>query len=504
MSRLLRSAVLLAAWAVAPNAAAFCIPSPAADNQAFVSEAYDAASGRYYPSWQSPTSIGGCYPPQATLPPPGGSTSTALTWSTWAFAGGCGSSWFPAPLCRFARQVCVFRAKGQRAPASLFLSIDAEECGVLAGAGWTPVTDAPALAAFSLDPATGQCPASTAPVRRFVNAGWGAGLGNHRYVADEVVVGEMRSKPGWTEERTAFCVPAAGRSVVARDGLAFDYCPYGECFSARHMAAEFGAAVGPVAPAESGVFSALTGAHDRPGNVGFVTNGSFVIGYPAATVTGMASRSFIQAFAGGAGFQVRSADALGGPASLVAANRRRAPTPIAPFLTTYDVPMEFTLSYTVFVKRVRAADAPGNGAYVQPLVTFTDSRSGLALVLSAGAIGTPVMSDGVARDAASGNVLVFVNLGKDTSAGTSEGLPSLRTPKAFDAESASGLGGEFRYRLDATGFRAILARARAVEPRLGDDPAGYLVTSFGLKGEVAGEAEIGYNVEGLEVAVVRP
>jgi hypothetical protein len=504
MKTILRLAFLVAAAIFAREAAAFCIPSPSSDNAAFVHEYYDAPSGRYYSSWSAPADLGGCYPPQVTLPAPQGTTTTALAWSSWAFAGGCETSWFPSPLCSFSRKVCAFRAQGQGDPASVFLSIDPEECGVLASAGWTPLTDAPALAAFRLDPATGQCPASTVPLRRFVNARWGEGLGNHRYVADEQVVREMRSKAGWTEERIAFCVPEAYHTVVSGDALSFDFCQNGECLAAIHMAPGFGTTVGPVAPSESAVFTALTGAHDPAGSSGFATNGSHVTGYAASPVTAMASRSFAQVFHGGAGFQVRSADSAGGPASIVAAARRSVLIPLAPFLTTYEVGMEFTMSYRVFVKRVRAAAGPGSEAYVQPLVTFTDSRSGLALVLSPGAIGTPLMADGVARDAASGNVLVFVNLGEGTSIGTSEGLPSLRTPKTFDSADGNGWGGDFRYRLNSSDFRFVISRARVLEPGLSEDPADYLVTSFGMKGEAAGDAEVDYNVERLDVAVIRP
>jgi hypothetical protein len=500
MKRILGALALLALAAFAPEARAFCIPS-VYDNYASVQEHYDAGSERFYLKWTSPSSLGGCYPPYLTAQPPAGSTFTALIWSSWAFPGNCASpdARSPVPLCHFARPVCVFRAQGQREPASLFFTIDPEECTGLSrpGSGWTPIDDAPALAAFAVTP-EGQCPATTVPLRRFVNDRWSEGLGNHRYVADEGVLREMRAKPGWTEERVAFCVFGAGRTDVGRGILVLGpFCPSAECVTPTNLAPGFGAkTVGPLVPADTEAFAVRSGARDPARTTTFVT------GYSSSTLADMAARTFAQIFASGAGFQVRSADRAAEGPSLVA--REKLYGALAPFLATYEVDMDFTLSYRIFVKRVRAAAAPGNEAYVQPLVTFTDSRSGLSMVLSPGAIGTPEMADGVFRDTASGNVLVFVTLGNATSVGTSLGLASLQTSKVFDAENSWGWGGDFVYRLKRRDFADILARARALEPRLSAEPGDYLVESIGLKGEVAGDAEVGYNVERLEISVTRP
>lgn len=76
--------------------------------------------------------------------------------------------------------------------------------------------------------------------------------------------------------------------------------------------------------------------------------------------------------------------------------------------------------------------------------------------------------------------------------------------------SAGGTIGEIRS-LVASGkasaveiCRAHLERARALEPRLSAEPGDYRVIALSLKGEVAGDAEIGYQVERLELSVQRP
>lgn len=58
--------------------------------------------------------------------------------------------------------------------------------------------------------------------------------------------------------------------------------------------------------------------------------------------------------------------------------------------------------------------------------------------------------------------------------------------------------------IDRADFREILLRARAIDARLSGEPADYRVESVGLKGEVAGDAQIGYNVEHLSISITRP
>ena len=79
----------------------------------------------------------------------------------------------------------------------------------------------PRLVAFQNDPVTGQCPAGTVPVHRFYSNRWQEGLGNHRFVVDEEVRLQMRSRAQWSEEGVAFCVLSGSTQPIASQGQAF-------------------------------------------------------------------------------------------------------------------------------------------------------------------------------------------------------------------------------------------------------------------------------------------
>jgi hypothetical protein len=156
--------------------------------------------------------------------------------------------------------------------------------------------------------------------------------------------------------------------------------------------------------------------------------------------------------------------------------------------------MDLVLDYRLFVKRARVA-GDGAGAYVQPLVTLRDVRSGLAMELSPGAIGTPEIVDGTFRDAATGDVLVFIALGPATSIGRSFGLPALRIRRRSTPAIPGDMGGDFGYRINRSEFVRALERARVLEPGLSAEPGDYRIEALSLKGEVSGDSEIGYQVE---------
>jgi hypothetical protein len=131
-------------------------------------------------------------------------------------------------------------------------------------------------------------------------------------------------------------------------------------------------------------------------------------------------------------------------------------------------------------------------------------RSGKRLELSAGAIGTPAASDFATRDAATGEVLVFASLFPGSPFGRSRGLPTLRTPHVFDADHSWGWGGDFEWRVNRSEFPRTLALARQVDPSLSAEPGDYAIESFGIKGEVVGEASIGFNLQRMRLAIERP
>jgi len=489
------------------SAHAFC--TFFAPDTSTVIESYDAASDRYYSSWSTSLSPGSCDFQENVQAPPPGTTQTALAWSSPSYPTGG------------ALQVCEFRAEGQVEPASFFLTINAAECAALKqpGSGWTFLPPAPrgavgtpSLAAFEVDPATGQCGSGHVPVYRFVNNGWPA-RGNHRYVADERVRQEMHARANWVEEGVAFCVLRSQRVPLASmnfpnmspcPGISpgfggIDNCPVGwestgslqTCVIGSNMPT-FQTAVGADA-ADQGPYTALTGMLSAFGSV---------VGY--AGIGGSTSRSFVQMpdSTPGGGFFVTSADRSAGSASSL---RTESPAPIPgtfrPFAAGFEVDMDLVVKYSLFVKQVRAASGD---AYVQPILTLVDKQSGKRLELSAGAIGTPLASDFATRDAATGEVMVFASLSPASRLGRSAGLPSLQTSHVFDSDHSWGFGGDFEWRVNRNEAAAVLALARSIDPSLSAEPGDYAFDKFGIKGEVVGDASIGYNLQQMSVSVVRP
>jgi hypothetical protein len=486
-------------------------PAPTATS---VSEYYDAASGRYYSAWSYRVPYV-CDDIAIIQPSPTGTLPTGLGWTVPIYPSGCVPT--TSILCAGPKALCAFVAQGQLAPASLFLTINLAECAALRapGSGWTDISPPPGydprnpgLGAYEIDPSTGACPASLVPVYRFVNHRWTEGLGNHRYVADPAVLADMRQRTDWTEEGIAFCAVSNDRSALDAKSQFFVDSPV--TFNANSMC--FGSsscivASAMPAPHDSHINSAYFGVNEIP-DVGGLTGSeshNMLVWVPAGVpIANVASHSFFQG-ANTTGLFVTSADRAFGNVSSLSTVNPVASTGVfsQPFGRGYDADMDLVLRYRLFLKRTRAAGI-GNAAYVQALVTFVDHASGVKLELSPGGIGTVSSPAFATRDAATGNVLVYLPLGPQMAAGRSLGLPSLQVDANFDAEHPWGHGGDFEYRIDRGEFTAVLQLARQENGALSADPANYGVESFGLKGEVVGTSDIGFNVESMKLSVERP
>ena len=80
----------------------------------------------------------------------------------------------------------------------------------------------------------------------------------------------------------------------------------------------------------------------------------------------------------------------------------------------------------------------------------------------------------------------------------------LRPSRTFDSVNVWGYGGDFGYRINRPEFGRLLLRARSAQPLLSADPRDCRIESFAFKGQVAGTAEIGYNLRRHELSLVRP
>lgn len=527
--RALSCLLAIVAMGAAAQAQAFCTTASPADT--LVKEYYDSSTDRYFLSWSHAISPGSCYSSYVEQLPPAGTTPTGLAWQTFAYGRYCLGSY---PCSEPSTEVCQFKAAGQPEPASRFFTINAAACEALKqpGSGWVYEPASPytwperkaSLAAFELDmhgaPA---CPGSTVPVYRFYNNRHAENLGNHRYVADEAVRQQMKARSGWVEEGIAFCALSASRPAVEpmAHSLAMQY-PQGagswSCVNGFGSFATCVEAVNMVMPLTGrGPYAHVWYANPPmpalyPERTGVLSQ--YAVTYAFTTHEQSADHSFVQLYLRDpiVGLFVSSYDRIAGSVSGMRtwyradsrpANwQRTIPLP-RPFVRTFEVDMDLLLAVQVFVRRAMAS-SPGSDAYVMPLITFRDSASGKRLTLAPGSIGTPLPADSTGRDALTSNVLVAVALGPATSAGRSPALASMQLPAPFVSAEPWGRGGDFVYRINRTEFLRVIERARGVDPELGTDPGAYEIEGFGVKGEVVGDSDIGFNVRRLELSIVRP
>lgn len=509
------------------QALAFPICSTNLSNFAQVSERYDPRTDRFFLQWaEQVPQLGACMYPFVGEPIDPATVPTLLQWSTWT-----STQCSIASLCESARRLCRFRNDATPQPASMFFTISEGECELLKrpGSGWTFIPDRvpdstqglPRLVAFRPDPVTGQCPGDTVPVHRFYNNRSDEGLSNHRFVADEAVRIEMRGRARWVEEGVAFCVLNQGRQAYVLQSQVFlpfsippTYCnggsdaQFGTCVVAVNM---------PVPTVISGPFQTPTfaGSPQPPGlfeRTGSVTGYLATLGNRAPGDLSAGSFVQFQTLLGAsrsAGYFVTSSDRTAGNVSGLAlrsfVNGTASNLPsAAPFQAVPDpeVALDLAISLQSFVKRIRTTGELSQAFAFSELV-FVDAVSNKKIELNLFAFGTPSVGDFVGAYP-DGNVLAVFALGPDMTFGRSVGLPMLQTARTFDSINGWGYGGDFAYRVNRQEFARFLQRARVAQPLLSADPRDYRIDTFSFKGQVAGTAEIGYNVQKHDLAIVRP
>ncbi|HYC35447.1 MAG TPA: hypothetical protein VEC19_03425 [Usitatibacter sp.] len=512
MKQLLKFLLAAAACCVAGPAAAFC-SFFAPGGPVVVSEHYEPATDRYFLAWSYYVSPGSCVFATATRNPPEGSVPTGLTWSTHRYPEG-----------DLARNVCRFRAAGQQEPRSGFFTINQGACDALddPASGWIRERDEPrgaeanpSLSAYEVGPG-GACNPGTVPVYRFYNGRHAEGLGNHRYVADDATRAAMKARGGgWTEEGIAFCVLSSGKAPIleASQNLAMFY-PFGggavgcvngfgahgnSCIEATNMVMpltgrgmfrhpSFSPNLGPM-PME---FVERTGLASQ-----------YAVTYAFATHAEAAMHSFIQLYVDqpAVGLFVSAFDRIAGTVSGMRSWVRTAP--VRPYTAAFDADVDVVFTAEVWIRQV-AARAAGAEGYAMPMITFRDTTSDKRLSLATGSLGTRAAIDADGRDYLTGHVLVSVALAESTPFGRSPGRPSLQVAAPFLSADPWGSGGEIGYRMNRREFERVIARARAIDPSLSANAEDYEIQGFGVKGEIVGDADLGFSVRRAKLSVLRP
>jgi hypothetical protein len=164
--------------------------------------------------------------------------------------------------------------------------------------------------------------------------------------------------------------------------------------------------------------------------------------------------------------------------------------------------VELALKFTLNVKTIDTI-GPGSAAYGHPTIEFIDRSSGHHLYFTVSTYGTVPPADYLAPDVGSGKVIVGTTFRADSPYGRSFALPTLSTPSGFVSPNSWGWGGPFEFRMDRAEFQRVLDAARTVDQALSSAPADYLVDNFHFNNEVFGDGDIGINIEGYTLELLR-
>lgn len=360
----------------------------------------------------------------------------------------------------------------------------------------------------------GHCDAPLVPVYRLYNNRFAFHDSNHRFVTDGGERARMVAQ-GWIDEGVRFCalgadeVPIESYAIAA--GPATRVLPSPECEDESNNR-------GPCIainnlPTPSALYPTIAG--DTPAAFTELTGQPrttklFVV--PPASAELSPRFAFVQEAGATLGVHVDTNGRGASPYSSVNP-LYQFHTVIAPGdfddryfpFAAHESDVELALRFTINVKSIEARTA-GSAAYGHPTIEFIDRRSGHHLYFTVMTYGTPPAvpaGDYLAPDVATGKVIVGTTFRADTPFGRSLGLPTLATPSGFVAPNSWGWGGTFEFRIDRAEFQKVLDAARTVDAALSASPADYMVDNFHFNNEVYGDGEIGINLAGFTLDLLR-
>ena len=366
-----------------------------------------------------------------------------------------------------------------------------------------------------LPDAAGRCPAGQQPVLRFYNNRGAAGDANHRFITRDEERARMKSR-GWIEEGVAFCTTGAHEMPIlsyALDapGKPFLVLPSAQCEDESSNTGPCVAVNNLVAPNHLVPPQPVQMMpRDFADKTGLASSFNYVQPARAASVQEAAAGAFVQGVYRELGIHVETT--ARGPSPLSSIN------PLYQFHTTvkpgigdqrlfpwaiaFEADTQLSVSGTINVKRLRTA--VGSHAIGHPTLEFIDQRSRRHLYFTIGTYGTVDMrGEYLAPDTGTGKVIVGTSLRPHTPYGRATGIPVLPIQSGFTSEASWGWGGSFDFRMDRAEFKRVVDAARQLDPALSPDVRDYLLDNFHFNNEVAGDGEIGLNLSGFKLEVVR-
>jgi hypothetical protein len=438
-----------------------------------------------------------------------GSAGPGWTRTGWAFSAFPAGSTFCIPDCGAA----VERFYSASSNSHFYTADRGEAAGIeQPGSEWAlereefrvPVPDA-----------NGQCTTGQVPVYRLYNDRFAFHDSNHRFVTDAGERAKMVAE-GWIDEGVRFCaldaseIPIESYSISASwptPVMASAQCEdesihRGACIAINNLpvpASLYPVGLDGLLPA---AFSELTGQA--------LARRLFVVPPAGADKAALA---FVEDSDATIGVHVDTRGRGASPYSSV--------NPLYQFHTTVDPgkfddrffpwapresDVELQLQFTLNVKSIEAS-TPGSAAYGHPTIEFIDQRSGHHLYFTVMTYGTPPAvpaGDYLAPDVGTGKVIVGTTFRADSPFGRSLGLSTLALPSTgFVAPNPWGWGGSFEFRVDRGEFQNVLDAARTVDGALSASPADYMVDNFHFNNEVFGDGEIGLNLAGYRLRLLR-
>jgi hypothetical protein len=397
-------------------------------------------------------------------------------------------------------------------PNSHFYTIGTAEAEFLKrpGSGW--LFEGTAFASIPVDPATGGC-GLYRPVYRLYNNRFAFNDSNHRFVTNQQERERMIAK-GWADEGISFCTTGVEEAAIKSfrfeanldDGkiqpsavCEDESRSLGACMAVNNLAAP------TTRIASSGL---MTPPMDYGLKTGMSSNSTFIAGPLPDPVA--ATTVFVQQSSNAYGIHVDTVQR--GPSVLTSVNPLyqfkttvepgAADARVFPFSHAYETDAQISVKFVANVRTVTVRNAASQ-AFGHPTLELIDQRSGRHLYFTTLVYGTVEPNDYLAPDIGTGKVIVGTTF--------RDGSPYLRnfdswtfaTPSGFVAENVWGRGGKFEYRMDRGEFQRVLDAARTIDGALSADPADYMLDNFHFNNEVYGDGEIGMNLTGFRLELVR-
>ncbi len=496
----LAASILCIAWLAAPSRA-FFIPAPQPSIP--VVEYYNTRLGHYFLSAHADE--------MAAIE--AGSAGPGWTRTGWTFLAYPADAPTPGTYCGSdGCGVAVSRFYSAYSN-SHFFTADAAEAAAIQQPGSEWMLEREEFR-IPLPDAQGNCATGLVPVYRLYNDRFALHDSNHRFVTDAGERARMAAK-GWIDEGVRFCALGAGpvpiesyritasspTRVLPSAQCEDETVNRGPCIAINNL------------PVPSALYPIMGGGELPAAFTDFTgqlyARRLFVVPTQAADPSSLA---FVQDADGTIGVHVDSDGRGASPYSSV--------NPLYQFHTSVDPgrfddrffpwsgresAVELAIRFTLNVKSI-ATRGTGSAAYGHPTIEFIDQRSGHHLYFTVMTYGTPPAvpaGDYLAPDVSTGKVIVGTTFRPDTPFGRSLGLPTLATPSGFVPPNPWGWGGYFEFRMSRDEFQRVLDAGRTVDPALSATPDDYLVDNFHFNDEVYGDGEIGINLAGYTLQLLR-